>query len=239
MDFSVIIPIFEESQKIAADIAAASEFMLDYGLNGEIIVIDDGSQDNSCKIAESVTVPDAIKLRIAGFDKHRGKGAAVRTGMQMSKGKCVMFADSGSCVPFDCARTGMEMIKRNYCDIAHASRRLPESRIILPHHPHRRAFSILFRWLVIPWMKIPAKFTDTQCGFKIYNGDVARQLYGQAITNGFMFDVEIILRALQGGFRIKEFPIRWTADRDTRLNRSFSLWRMFAELQKIRRTLDR
>jgi len=86
-------------------------------------------------------------------------------------------------------------------------------------------------------MKISAEFTDTQCGFKIYRGDTARRLYSQCISDGFMFDVEIIMRAKKQGYRIKEFPIEWTCDSDSRLSPTRSLWRILSELITIKRTL--
>jgi hypothetical protein len=84
-------------------------------------------------------------------------------------------------------------------------------------------------------MKVSSELTDTQCGFKIYRGDVARDLYGQCITDGFMFDLEIIMRAQKRGCRIKEFPIEWTCDRDSRLSPTRSLWRVLQELITIKR----
>jgi hypothetical protein len=86
-------------------------------------------------------------------------------------------------------------------------------------------------------LKLPPVFTDTQCGFKIYRGDIARRLYGECITDGFMFDVEVILRALRAGCRIKEFPIHWTCDRDSRLSPTRSISRIFRELSAIRRAV--
>jgi hypothetical protein len=88
-------------------------------------------------------------------------------------------------------------------------------------------------------MKIPSEFTDTQCGFKIYKGDVARKLYSQCVTDGFMFDVEIIMRAQKQGYRIKEFPVEWTCDRDSRLSPRRSLWKVISELISIKRALTK
>ena len=88
-------------------------------------------------------------------------------------------------------------------------------------------------------MKIPAEFTDTQCGFKIYKGDIARQLYKQCKTDGFVFDIEIIMLAQKQGYRIKEFPIDWTCDPDTRLSPSRSSWRILKDLLQIRKNISK
>ncbi|MFQ5675497.1 MAG: glycosyltransferase [bacterium] len=236
MELSIVIPAFEESNKIGRDIVAASAFLLINNLNGEIILVDDGSSDNTYQVAEAVEVPAEIGFRIIRND-HKGKGFAVRTGIQACQGKYVMFADSGNCVPYQNVLTGLNLLKNGACDIAHGSRKLKQSKIHVPQVWYRRIFSKLFRWLVIVIMKIPSEFTDTQCGFKIYRGDLARKLYGECITDGFMFDIEIILRALKQRFQIKEFPIEWTADRDSRFSKTFGLSRMFTELRNIRQAL--
>jgi hypothetical protein len=87
-------------------------------------------------------------------------------------------------------------------------------------------------------MKIPSELTDTQCGFKIYRGDVARQLYGESVTDGFAFDIEIIMRAQKEGYRIKEFPLQWSCDRDSRLSPTRSFWQVFSELRAIKQALS-
>ena len=84
-------------------------------------------------------------------------------------------------------------------------------------------------------MKIPKELTDTQCGFKIYRGDIARLLYGQCITDGFMFDIEIIRRAINQHYIIVEFPIDWTCDLDSRLSPTKSSWRILSDLLKIQK----
>lgn len=238
MDLSIIIPVFNESRKIARDIEAASAFLLINNLKGEIIVVDDGSRDITFEVANDVTVSEKIQFRVIRYDQHRGKGFAVRTGIKASSGTFVMFTDSGCCVPYDYAMTALQMMKSNECDIAHGSRKLKESRILIPQSWLRRIYSKLFRWLIIVVMKVPARFSDTQCGFKIYRGIVARELYGACATDGFMFDVEIILRALQRKFQIKEFPIEWTADPDSRTTQTLNVKELFAELMTIRRFLS-
>jgi dolichyl-phosphate beta-glucosyltransferase len=98
------------------------------------------------------------------------------------------------------------------------SRRLAGSIIHKDLIWYRRISSTLFRKIAKIYLKIPPALTDTQCGFKMYKGTVARKLYGQCISEGFMFDVEIILRAEKLAYRMKEFPIEWTCDRDSRLS---------------------
>jgi len=237
MDFSIVIPAYEESKKIARDVTEASGFLEAHHFTGQIIVVDDGSRDNTAEAAENVQVSTNTKLQVIRYETHRGKGYAVRTGIKQSSGQYVMFADSGSCVPYEDTLRGLQLLKSDACDIAHGSRKMRGCHIEKTQSLYRRICSRIFHWFVIHDMKIPAEFTDTQCGFKMYKGDVARHLYGEAITDGFSFDIEIIMRAQKEGYRIKEFPIDWTCDRDSRLSPTRSSWHVLSELLKIRRVL--
>lgn len=237
MDLSIVIPALNESTKIARDIEAAAASLQDNHFAGEIVIVDDGSSDNTAGTAENAKIPSGVKLNVVRLQHHRGKGRAVRTGIMQTSGQYVLFTDSGCCVPYEDVSRGLELLKNGTCDIAHGSRKMQGCHIEKSQSPYRRICSKAFRWFVIHDLKVPAEFTDTQCGFKIYRGDVARHLYGEAISDGFAFDIEIILRALKEGYRIKEFPIDWTCDRDSRLSPTRSIWRILLELRAIRRTL--
>lgn len=239
MDLSIVIPAYEEAKKIARDVTDAAAFLERNDFSGEVIVVDDGSRDKTAEVAGKVKVPPAVKLNVIRYDKHRGKGHAVRKGIESSTGEYVMFADSGSCVPYDDSLQGLDLIKYGACDIAHGSRKMTGCNIERSQSLYRRICSKIFHWFVILDMKVPADFTDTQCGFKIYKGDVARHLYGECITDGFTFDIEIIMRAQREGYRIKEFPIDWTCDRDSRLSPTRSSWSVLKELLNIRRIMSK
>lgn len=239
MDLSIVIPAFEESNKIARDIEAATAFLKDNHFTGQIIVVDDGSKDNTAEVVNNAvrSSPPGIELKVERYSHHRGKGYAVRKGIEQTSGEYVMFADSGCCVPYEDTLRGLELIKSGACDIAHGSRKMRGCHIEKAQSLYRRICSKMFHWFVIHDMKIPAEFTDTQCGFKIYRGDVARHLYGECITDGFTFDIEIIMRAQKEGYHIKEFPIDWTCDPDSRLSPTRSSWRVLSELLNIRRVM--
>jgi dolichyl-phosphate beta-glucosyltransferase len=254
MDLSIVIPAFEESRKIARDVAEAAGFLEAHNFTGQIIVVDDGSRDNTAETAQNAWnlrrsmhvaghpnrgADYPIVLDVIHYEKHKGKGYAVRTGITQSSGQYVMFADSGSCVPYEDTLRGLDLLRSDTCDIAHGSRKMRGCHIEKTQSLYRRICSATFHWFVIHDMKIPAEFTDTQCGFKMYKGDVARHLYGEAITDGFSFDIEIIMRAQKEGYRIREFPIDWTCDRDSRLSPTRSSWQVLTELLRIRRTLSK
>jgi len=237
MDLSIVVPVLNESRKIIRDVESAAKFLQDNHFTGEIIVVDDGSDDNSAEAAKKAKISSAISLKVVRYEQNRGKGYAVRAGIKQTRGEYVMFADSGCCVPYEDVLRGLGLLKSGECDIAHGSRKMQGCRIEKAQRLHRRICSKIFHRFVIDYMKISAELTDTQCGFKIYRGDVARHLFGECITDGFAFDIEIILRAQKEGYRIKEFPVDWTCDRDSRLSPTRSLWRIFLELRAVKRAL--
>ncbi len=237
MDLSIIIPTFEEGAKIARDVEAAGRFLETNDLKGEILVVDDGSRDDTAAEAEKAWVPAGVVRRVIRYEPHRGKGYAVRVGMKQTTGQYTMFADCGLCIPYDNVLTGLEIIRNGTCEIAHGSRRHAESNILRDQPWRRRVISRTFRTTIRMILQVPRELTDTQCGFKVYRGDVARELYGECITDGFMFDIEIILRAVRKGYRIGEFPVEWACDRDSRLAVARTSWPLLSELLRLRRTM--
>jgi dolichyl-phosphate beta-glucosyltransferase len=236
---SIIIPAFEEERKISRDVQGASEFLVSRNIAGEVIVADDGSTDDTVLRAEKASVSPAVRRTVIRSDTHRGKGSAIRSGVLASQGDYVMFADSGLTIPYDNALRGLRMLQDGTAELAHGSRELPGSVIRKDRDWDRTIITWAFRTVMRRWMHIPRSLTDTQCGFKLYRGDIARQLYAECRTDGFMFDIEIILLALRHGYRVVEFPVEWTCDRDSRLGIRRSSKDILHELVQIRRGLLR
>lgn len=237
MDLSIIIPVFNEEEKIANDVRLASKFLFSTDLQGEIIIVDDGSTDKTSETLTRLQIRSSLKFRILRHCKNQGKGSAIRTGIVSSLGDYVMFVDSGFCVPYNCALDGIKLLASDKCDFAFGSRKLPNSIITNPQNIYRRITSKLFNIFVTAFLEVPAIFTDTQCGFKIFKGDVARRLFSECKINGFTFDIEVILRALKKGYRISEFPIKWSSDVDSRVQPLRMSFKIFGELLKTKRIL--
>jgi len=236
MDISIVIPVYNESGKITADLETIAAFFYSNPLSGEIIIADDGSTDDTIQVIEKSK--SVYKMNISVIkNKHFGKGFAVKTGIMKAIGDMIMFIDSGNCVPYSDVIKGIMLIKDGQCDIAHGSRYLPDSRIIKPKVWTRKLLSFLFRKFIYMHMDIPSFLTDTQCGLKIYRKDVAHHLYSECTSQGFLFDIEVILRAQKYHYIIKEFPIQWSSDPDSRLAIFQSFPEILKELIWIKRKL--
>ncbi|MBK7259310.1 MAG: glycosyltransferase [Ignavibacteriae bacterium] len=235
MELSIIIPAFDEARKIAADVDAAGMFLADNNIDGEIIVVDDGSTDGTGDAALRGMLQFRIPLTVITLQHHAGKGAAVRAGIMKSEGAYVMFADAGLTVPYTDALRGLALLKSGRYQLAHGSRWLPESRIEKPQDPWRQKLSRIVRWILLRTLSLPKELTDTQCGFKMYQGDVARALFSRCTTEHFLFDVEVLVLALQQGYRMTEFPVSWSCDSDSRLKARSHAMQVITDLLAIRR----
>jgi dolichyl-phosphate beta-glucosyltransferase len=234
MDVSIVIPAFNEASKIGRDVEAASEFLAGSGLHGEVIVVDDGSSDGTSGAAAAPDIPPAVERRILRLEKNSGKGAAVRQGILHSRGQVVIYADSGTCIPYSNALSVISKIAAGRLDLALASRRLKETVIRRKQPLRRRIIGRIFRRAAILVAGLPTWVTDSQCGFKAYRGEIAKELFSDLKISGFLFELEIILKAVRRGLRVEEFPVEWTCDLDTRLKPSRQAVTVLKELLQVR-----
>jgi len=235
IDLSIVIPALNEASKIKHDVETAALFLTETVKKGEIIVVDDGSTDGTADTARNTATPESVDLIVIKQVKNYGKGYAVKTGMLRSHGEVVMFADSGTCVSYSDALSIIEKIRRGELDIALGSRRLKSSVIQRDQPLFRRILSRIFHMAAVLIAGLPRKIKDSQCGFKVYDGEKARLLFSECKTKGFLFDVEILIRAQKKGYRIQEFPIEWTCDLDTRLRPGSDAAGVIRELFSLRK----
>lgn len=126
------------------------------------------------------------------------------------------------------------MLADNECDIAHGSRMLPDSVIKISQEKDRKLTSSVIEFLATKFLGVPKHLTDTQCGFKIYKWEAAKKVFEKLRTNGFMFEVENILRAEKNKYQIKEFPVEWSCDRDSRITLLKTPWKVLLDLARIK-----
>jgi len=211
---SLVIPAYNEAKRIESTAREALDYFQAKGQACEIIVSADGT-DGTREAAQRLA-PDHPEIRVIGSPQRRGKGCGIREAVRIATGDIIGFTDADNKTPiteFD----KIEPFLRQGREVVIGSRGLRESRIERPQPLYRRVGSrgfALFMHTVVGLSGI----VDTQCGFKFFQGDVARDLFAHQQINGYMFDVEILFISRQRGYRIEEVPVRWRDDGDSRLN---------------------
>ncbi|HEY0076646.1 MAG TPA: dolichyl-phosphate beta-glucosyltransferase [Abditibacteriaceae bacterium] len=233
---SLIIPAYNEEARLPATLTRVAEYLALRDFSYELIVVDDGSRDGTRDL-----VRDFAKgrewVRLLGYDANgqaanRGKGFAVRQGVLHAKGRDVLFSDADLSTPIEEMEKLLAPISKGDCDVAIASRALPES-ILAVHQPWYRelmgrSFNKAVQKIAVPGI------VDTQCGFKAFRGDVARRLFSLAQIDGFGFDPEILFLAQKFGYRVREIPVRWEHRDDSRVSPLTAPFNMMRELFTVR-----
>jgi len=202
-DLSIIVPAFNEADRLPKTLAALLERFPDDAT--EIIVVDDGSDDETTAIATRA-LAQRTSGRVITLPGNCGKGKAVRTGVGASVGATVLIMDADLATnldAFDFAARALET-----ADVAVGSRAVPGSHVN-GTSPMRAAMGRTFNRLVR--LLTPLDVHDSQCGFKVFHGDVARLVFSLSRDDGFAFDPEVLLIAHYLRYRIAEFPVTWTA----------------------------
>lgn len=233
---SLVIPAYNEEKKIASDLDAVYHYLKKQPYKHEVLVVDDGSLDKTHEIVKSFEQKYKT-LRCIRYNQNRGKGYAVKTGVLQAKGEYILFVDAGSCVPYKDVEKGLKLLYSGY-DVALGSRALIKSEILQKQPRYRRIGSQIFGFIV-RWFMGVNPIQDTQCGFKVFKQEAAYAIFRKNRIDGFMFDTETILNAKRMSFRLKEFPVTWRNDPDTRFNPILGSIRNFKELWKIKTSILR
>ena len=232
MDLSLLIPAYNEQARILSTVDSVRSFLATRPWTHEIIVVDDGSADGTADVvvAAMATRPG---LRCVRGDRNRGKGRAIRLGLQEATGEVVGFIDADD--KTDIAALDEVFGKlQGGVDIVIGDRTLADSDIAVERRAYRQWGSEQFRRLLRWWMRL-GDFPDTQCGFKFFRAPVMRDLFERMRIDGYMFDVELLLLATQAGHRVIRVPVRWRDDPDSRFQPVSGSLRNLRELARIRR----
>jgi dolichyl-phosphate beta-glucosyltransferase len=230
MYLSVLIPAFNEQKRIEPTLRSLVGFLSASQWDWELLVADDGSSDATADLVASFAEgePRVVVLRGAS---NQGKGAALRRAAAASTGEFVVYSDADLPVSADFLPELIEPLEHGVADLVLVSRWMVDAPAVRGVTAPRRLLSAIFRLLVMPL--VPAGVTDSQCGFKGFRGDVARDLFSQLDTNGFAFDLELLCRARARSLRVQErpFPVQHVVGSTVRPLRD-SL-RMLVEVTRI------
>lgn len=225
---SVIIPAYNEEIRIIPTIGAIASHVSSLGIPFELIVADDGSKDDTVLLVHELNMSN---LQMLVADKNGGKGSAVQRGVSAARGECILFCDADNSTPIEeIDRLLNKVINEDY-DIAIGSRAIDGAeetkKGIL-----RRVMSGGLRWIVRNFIRISIE--DTQCGFKLFRRDVAKQLHEAQTIMGFSFDLEILYLADKYGYRVAEVPVYWVDSPGSKVDTRKEAQRFLGSLIKIK-----
>jgi dolichyl-phosphate beta-glucosyltransferase len=224
IELSVVIPAYNEAARVGPGLLRAARFLAARGTPYELLVVDDGSRD------ETVAVAESAGARVVRHTRNRGKGAAVRTGLQAAAGERVLVSDADFSTPIE--ELSKLEDRLGAADLVLGSRALGDSRILERQPLYRETMGKIFN-LLIRVLGVRG-FRDTQCGFKLLRGGAARALCAELTVDGFAYDVELIWLALRAGLQVAEVGVVWANSPDSRVDPIRSSLGMIRDVLLIR-----
>ncbi len=228
--YSIVIPAYNESARLGATLEKILAYVRAQGWDAEIIVVNDGSRDNTAEIVHTFAKNDST-LRLIENPGNRGKGYSVRNGMLNARGQILLFSDADLSSPIEEAPRLFQALEDG-ADIAIGSRWLRAETQTQRQPLHRQLFGRVFNLLLR--ITLGLQFKDTQCGFKAFKAPAAHAIFPAQKIERWGFDPEILFLARKFGFRVQEIPVAWGHSGDTRINPLVDGFRMFLEMLRIR-----
>ncbi len=228
---SLIIPAYNEAARIAPTVERVLDYLRAHYPAFELLVVDDGSRDGTAAVVARAIAAEP-RARLIAYQPNRGKGYALRQGVQASAGDWVAFTDADLSTPIEELPRALEHLQTAHIVIGSRGLRAAQIRVRPPLYRRlaSRIFDLIKHLLVGLWA-----YKDTQCGFKAYRGELARQLYARGQIDRFMFDVEILHLAERAGLRIHEMPVQWADAPGSKVRFWAGLYQMLRDLWRIRR----
>ena len=226
MKLSVIIPCYNESQDIVKNTETVKKYLEDKNIDYELILVNDGSKDNTKEVIESIPGVKALS-----YEPNRGKGGAVKYGIENATGDYALFMDADLSTDLSAIDKVIEFGPQY--DIIVGSRHSKDA-VIKKKQPALRVF-IGWCCRVLVNMLFHTKLKDTQCGFKAMKMDAAKKIAEKQLVNKFAFDVEYIYIAKLNHLTMKEIGVIWSDDRTSTVSPFKSSVRFFKDIGFIRR----
>jgi glycosyltransferase involved in cell wall biosynthesis len=234
VSLSIVIPAYNEAARIARSLESVFAYLNEQPYDGEVIVVDDGSEDETARVAEQSFAAHAgrTEARVIRVEPNRGKGYAVRAGLLAARAPIALFSDADLSTPITETPKLVAPIRAGEYDLIFGSRALDRS-LIGVHQPWRReqggrGVNLLVR--MVTGMPV----WDTQCGFKAFRMDVCRPVVEAATIDRFGFDIELLYVAHLSGLRLREWPVRWDHNEGSKLSPLRDGLRMLQEIRLIR-----
>ncbi|MGE5183800.1 MAG: dolichyl-phosphate beta-glucosyltransferase [Acidobacteriota bacterium] len=236
VDLSIVVPAYNEEHRIPPTLERLHAYLSQQPLHYEIVVVDDGSRDDTCGVVTRAmaTIPN---LRLVRQTPNKGKGAAVRLGMLEARGQIRVMCDADGSMPPEQLPKLLAPITECKAAIAIGSRYAAGAKTDAKQPFYRVLWSRLAN-RVIQRSLVPG-VRDTQCGFKAFTAEAARDLFPYARIDGWAFDLEILALGKRRGFSIVEVGVEWKDDRRSRVNPLKDLWKVVREALTIRKNLRR
>ncbi|MFZ0806322.1 MAG: dolichyl-phosphate beta-glucosyltransferase [Candidatus Sulfotelmatobacter sp.] len=228
--YSIVIPAYNESARLGASLEKVLAYVHQQGWDAEVIVVNDGSRDNTAQIVRALAAQDST-LRLIENPGNRGKGYSVRNGMLHAQGRIVLFSDADLSSPIEEAPKLLQALEAG-ADIAIGSRWLRAETQTQRQPLHRQLFGRIFNLLLRATLGL--QFADTQCGFKAFKRPAVEAIFPLQKIERWGFDPEILFLAQKFGYKIKEVPVLWGHSGGTRINPIVDGSRMFQEMLHIR-----
>lgn len=229
---SLVVPAFDEARRIERSIAGIAAWRRSRpgGWDWEVILVDDGSNDGTGNLARRAAEKEGLPVTQLRHDRNRGKGAAIRTGVLASTGDPVLVTDTDLSTPLS---EWVKLAERLPTHPVTIGSRAIDEDLVRRRQPFYRqfmgkSFNTFVRLLAVPGIR------DTQCGFKLFRGDVARELFSEARIDRFAYDVEILYLARRHGIAIAEVPVLWFNSPESKVAVVKDSLRMLRDLLRVR-----
>ncbi len=233
ISLSIVVPAFNEEARLGRSIGLILRYLEEHVPDAELIVVDDGSTDHTKDVAEKACADfPKIPTRVIRYEENRGKGFAVRTGLEAAAGKIALFSDADLSTPIEEIPKLVGPIEAGQYDVTFGSRALDRDLIGTRQPWRREQGGKVFNFVVRTFTRLP--FWDTQCGFKAFDMEKFRPLLTVMKIDRFGFDVEFLYVAMLRDLRLKEIPVRWDHCDGTKVSIFRDSFRMFFEIQLIR-----
>lgn len=227
---SLVVPAFNESERIALPLRRMASYLAEQSYGSEIIVVDDGSGDDTFELVCALGPELPVPLRVLRYSPNRGKGHALKVGFAASCADRILFTDADLSTPIEATASLLEQLEAG-ADVAIGSRWLKGAEVLVHQPWYReymgRVFTLLVRGLI-------ADVSDATCGFKAFRGDVGRDIFSLIRVRDWSFDAELLFLAHQRGYEIVEVPVEWEDREGTKVSLLRDAVNSFIGLIRIR-----